>query len=571
MGAINPFRGRTIRFDAYELDVHGCELRKDGVRVKVQEQPLQILQILLERSGQLVTREELREKIWPSDTFVDFDHGINNAIKRLRAALTDSAETPRYIETVASRGYRFIARTNASRRMESLAVLPLQNLSPDPEQEYFAEGLTEALITALAKIGELRVLSRTSVMPYKGVRKPLSEIARELHVDAIVEGTAARADNRVRITAQLIDAPRETHLWAESYERDLRDVLALQTEVAQTIAREIQIKLTPMDQARLAKIPVVVPEAFDAYLKGRYYWNRRPARLMEAIRHFEIAVAKDPTYAPACAGLADTLTSLGAWGLISPKDSCVKARVLAEKALGIDSTSAETHTALAYAMMYHYDFLAAEKEFERAIEINPRYAAGHHIYALYLGMMGRYEESYTEFQRAIRLDPLTVSQSLLGFTYLYARKYDQAINQFLKTLELAPDEGPAHCGLGWAYSCKSLHEQSIAAFRKGLPLWPGSTPQAWLGEALAVAGYKDDANKLLEDLLALSNERYVTPYGIARVYNALGRKDDALHWLDTAYRQQAEWMLLLKVDPCFDDLRSDSRFQDLILKMKFST
>ena len=209
MGGIDPSRGGTIRFDAYELDVRSCELRRDGIRVKVQEQPLQILQILLQRPGQLVTREELRQKIWPSDTFVDFDHGINNAIKRLRAALGDSAETPRYIETVASRGYRFIANTNASRRIESLAVLPLENLSHDPEQEYFAEGLTEALITALAKIGELRVVSRTSVMQYKGTRKPLPEIAQELGVDAIVEGAAVRAGNRVRISAQLIDAPRE--------------------------------------------------------------------------------------------------------------------------------------------------------------------------------------------------------------------------------------------------------------------------------------------------------------------------------------------------------------------------
>jgi TolB-like protein len=240
MEGVDPSRGGTIRFDKYELDVRSRELLRDGSRVKVQEQPLQILQMLLEQPRQLVTREELRQKIWPSDTFVDFDHGINNAIKRLRAALSDSADAPRFIETVASRGYRFIGTITASARpIQSLAVLPLENLSHDPEQEYFSEGLTEALITTLAKIGELRVVSRTTAMQYKGVRRPLREIARELDVDAIVEGTVLRAGDRVRITAQLIDAPRETHLWAESYDRGLRDVLALQTEVAQAVAREI--------------------------------------------------------------------------------------------------------------------------------------------------------------------------------------------------------------------------------------------------------------------------------------------------------------------------------------------
>lgn len=570
MEGVDPSRGGTIRFDRYELDVRSCELRRDGIRVKVQEQPLQILQMLLERPRQLVTREELRQKIWPSDTFVDFDHGINNAIKRLRAVLSDSAETPRFIETVASRGYRYIGTITASARpIQSLAVLPFENLSHDPEQEYFSEGLTEALIIMLAKIGELRVVSRTTALQYKGVRRPLREIARELDVDAIVEGTVLRAGDHVRITAQLIDAPRETHLWAESYDRGLRDVLALQTEVAQAVAREIRVKLSPIDQARFAKIHTVVPEAYDAYLRGRYHWNRRPARVLEAVKYFELAVKQDPTYAPGYAGLADALSSMGAWGFVPANEGCIKAKGLAQRALEIDPSLAEAHTALAYATMYHYDFLAAEREFERALEINPRYATGHHLFGLYLSMMGHYEEAYTEFQRAFRLDPLTVTQSLLGFNYLYSRRYDQALSQFTRTLELAPDEGPAQCGLGWAYSCKALHEPAIAALRKGLDLWPGSTPRTWLGEALATAGYRDDAHRILEQMLALSKERYVTPYGIARIYNALGMKDDALRWLDTAYHQQAEWMLLLKVDPCFDDLRSEARFQDLMRRMNF--
>src|SRR2546425_2436627 len=289
MESAHPSRG-AVRFGVFEVDLRAGELRKRGVKIKLQDQPFQILQVLLERSGEVVTREELRGRIWPADTFVDFDQGLNNAIKRLRESLSDSPDNPRFIETVPRHGYRFIGNLGATPgRIKSLAVLPLENLSRDPEQEYFAEGLTEALITTLAKVGELRVVSRTSAMLYKGVHKSMREIARELDVDAIIEGTVLRAGRRVRITAQLIDAPKETHLWAETYERDLRDVLTLQAEVTQAIAREIRVKLTPVDEARLAKSHPVNPEAYEAYLKSRYYWNRRPATIAKAITCFEQA------------------------------------------------------------------------------------------------------------------------------------------------------------------------------------------------------------------------------------------------------------------------------------------
>src|SRR5438105_4674331 len=291
------FKARgVIHFGEFELAAAAGNLYRNGSKVKLQEQPFQILQILLQRPGEIVTREELRQKIWLSDTFVDFDHGINNAIKRLREALGDTAETPRYVETLPRRGYRFIGKIECDApRMRSLAVLPLENLSHDPQQEYVAEGLTEALITTLAKVGELRVVSRTSAMLYKGIRKPLGEIARELEVDAIVEGTVLRAGRRVRLTAQLIDAPNEMHLWAESYDRDLRDVLALQAEVAKAIAREIRVKLTPVDQARFAEVRAVDPDAYEAYLRGRYHWNRRPSEFAKAIQCFQEAIAKDST------------------------------------------------------------------------------------------------------------------------------------------------------------------------------------------------------------------------------------------------------------------------------------
>jgi TolB-like protein/Tfp pilus assembly protein PilF len=567
----DPSLRTTVRFGIFEADFRAGELRKLGIKLKLQEQPLQILQILLEHPGEIVTRDELRQKIWPADTFVDFEQGLYNSVRRLRDALSDSADKPRFIETLSRRGYRFIGTINATpRQFQSLAVLPLENLTRDPEQDYFAEGMTEALITTLAKIGELRVVSRTTAMLYKGVRKPLPEIARELGVDVIVEGTALRADDRVRITVQLIDAPREAHLWAESYERDLRDVLALQGELAQAIAREIRIKLTPIDQARVAKAHPVDRDAYDAYLKGRYYWNRRPAGFEQAIKHFQEAIKKDPAYPLAYSGLADCFSALHSFGIVPAGEGCIKAKQLALKALEIDNGLAEAHTSLAYASIYDYDFPTAESEFERAIELNPRYQPAHQVFGWYLCIMDRYEESYAELQRAIRLDPaLSISNAFLGITYFYARHYDQAIEQCQKTLALNPSSGPAQLFLGWAYSRKSLHEPAIAALRKACDLWPGSTPIGALGEAYAAAGRRDDAYKVLEQLDQLSKQRYVTPYVIGRIYATLGQKDEALRWLEIAYERRAEWMVLLKVDPVLDNLRPDPRFQDLLLRMNF--
>jgi TolB-like protein/Flp pilus assembly protein TadD len=561
----------SVCFGVFQADFRAGELRKRGIKIKLQEQPLQILQMLLEHPGEIVTREELRQKIWPADTFVDFEQGLYNAVRRLRDALKDSADKPRFVETLSRRGYRFIGTINSTaRRIQSLAVLPLENLSHDPEQEYFAEGLTEALITTLAKIGELRVVSRTSAMQYKGVRRPLREIAQELRVDGIIEGTVLRAGQRVRISTQLVDARTDTHLWAENYDRDLRDILALHSEVAHAIAQQVQVKLTPYDHAHLAHPRPVDPGAYEAYLKGRYYWNRRPAGFKQAIQHFQESIDKDPAYPAPYAGLADCFSALNAFGLVPASEGCIKAKGLALKALEIDHSLAEGHTSLAYASMYHYDFSTAEKEFERAIELNPRYLPAHHLFGWYLCIMDRYEEAYAELQRAIRLDPIfSLSNAFLGIVYFYGRRYDQAIKQCQKTLELDPNSGPAQAFLGWAYRCKSLFEPGIAALRKACDLWPGSTPIGMLGEAYAAAGRRDEALKVLEQLDQLSKQRYVTPYVVSRIYATLGQKDEAFHWLEIAYQQQAEWMVLLKVDPCFDNLRPDPRFQDLLLRMNF--
>jgi TolB-like protein/Tfp pilus assembly protein PilF len=563
----------ALRFGDFELDVTAGELYRNGSKLRLQEQPLQILQILAARPGEIVSREELCQKIWPSDTFVDFDHGINNAIKRLREALGDTAETPHYVETFPRRGYRFIGKLECEAPLfRSLAVLPLENLSHDPEQEYFAEGLTEALITTLAKIGELRVVSRTSAMLYKGAHKALREIARELEVDTIVEGTVLRVGNRVRITAQLIDAAKEAHLWAESYERHLRDVLHLQAEVAEAIAKQIKVKLTPQERAHLAQTQPVNPEAYEAYLKGRYHWLRRSKEeLPKAVRYFEQAIEIDPTYALAFSGLADSLSALGVY-FVAPGQGCGKAKQLATRALEMDPSLAEAHASLGWAISwYDYDFYTAEREFERSIELNPRYATAHLWFAFCLGVMGRWEESYTEFKRADRLDPHNIYMYIaLGFICYQTRRPDEAIKNFRRSLELDPGIGQAYCGLAWAYTYKSMHDEAIRSASKAVELSPGATLfLAFLGEAHGAAGNRHEAQKILDRLMELSKTQYVSPHFVGRIHLVLGNSHEALTWLETAYRERAALMIFLKTDPRFDELRSEVRFQDLMRLMNF--
>jgi TolB-like protein/Tfp pilus assembly protein PilF len=566
--------GGTVRFGIFEADFRAGELRRRGVKTKLQEQPLQILQILLQHPGEVVTRDELRQKIWPADTFVDFEQGLYNAVKRLRDALRDSAEKPRFIETLSRHGYRFIGTIDESvRKIESLAVLPLENLSRDPEQEYFAEGLTEALITTLAKIGELRVASRTSAMQYKDVRKPLREIAKELGVEAIVEGTVLRAGDRVRITAQLIEAAKESHLWAESYERDLRDVLSLQAEIARAIAREVQIKLTPQDHTHLTQVRPVHPEAYKAYLQGRYHWNRRSAEgFGKAIQFFQQSIAQDPAYAAAYSGLADCFTLVGLWGAVPPADGAGKAKKLALQALTIDSSLAEAHTSLAWATMwYDYDFVNAEKEFERSIELNPRYAIGHHWFGWCLGLMGRYEESYTELQRAIRLDPQSGAiRHGLGCICLLARRYDQAIQGLSRAIDLEPGSAQSRMMLATVYLFKSAPELAIPGMEESVELSNrASSFVATLGEAYAEAGQTGKALAILDELLEAMKQRYVTRYFLGRLYAALDRNDEAFRCFQAGCDLHEPWMVALKTDARLDHLRSDPRFDDLLRQLNF--
>jgi len=564
---------RLIRFGDLDFDTVAGELYRQGIRLRLQEHPLQILQMLIRRPGQIVAREELRQQIWPADTFVDFDHGINNAIKRLREALGDTADTPRYIETLPKRGYRFIGTIELETpKFRSLAVLPLENLSRDPEQEYFAEGLTEALITTLAKIGDLRVVSRTSSMLYKGARKPLREIARELEVDTIVEGTVLRVAARVRITVQLIDPQREAHLWAESYERDLSDVLALQAELAHAIAHEVHVKLTPQEQVHLAQTRRVHPQAYEAYLKGRYYWNKRSRDgHTNAIQYFQQAIIEDPGYAPAYSGLADATSILSLWGLRPPNEGCARAKELARKAVELDNSLAEAHTSLAWCTAhYDFDFATAEKEFERALELNSRYVTVHQWFGMTMGMMGRYEEAYTELKRALRLDPQWSNVHFgVAFVYWCGGRFDEAIEACKKALALDPNSVQALTWLGLSWAAKSMYEPAIRVLQRAVQLSQRApVPVACLGEVYAASANPDEAQNLVDEV---TGQEHVTAYFVSRMYAALGNRDKAIEWLETGYRERCEWMALLKVDPRFADLRSDSRMLNLMRRLNVPT
>jgi TolB-like protein/DNA-binding winged helix-turn-helix (wHTH) protein/Tfp pilus assembly protein PilF len=635
-----------LRFGVFEVDPRAGELRKYGLRVRLQEQPFQVLAMLLERAGQVVTREELQKKLWPADTFVDFDHGLNKAVNKIRDALGDSAESSRFVETVARRGYRFLAEVKAAdeapvhrpefapaqlaspqpratetgdrapfvdnaatseRRLaplawrisafvllaviaafaawkihsrnrptsaiHSLAVLPLESLSNDASQDYFADGMTDELISDLGQISALRVISRTSVMGYKHARKPLPQIARELNVDAIVEGTVLRSGEQVRITAQLIDAAADKHLWSQSYEGELKDTLALQNQVARAIADQIRINLNPQEQAALKTAKVVNPEAYESYLKGRYFWNKRtPDSLKVALAYFNQAIDEDPTYAQAYSGLADTYALLGDWqyGVMTPKEALPKAKAAATKALELDGTLSEAHNSLAFCFdAFDWDLESAGKEFQRAIELNPGYATAHHWYAWHLSLLGRYDEAIAEMRKAKSLDPLSlIINADLAELLVIAHFYDESIIQSRKTIEMDPNFALAHNQLAQAYLQKHMNAEAIAELQKAVEL-SASCPTciANLARAYAASGRTNEAAKRLSDLKNHSNGGYSDAAEVSMVYAALGDKDQAMHWLEIGYEQRFNPGVLLR--PGFDPLRPDPRFQDLIRRIGF--
>ena len=450
-------------------------------------------------------------------------------------------------------------------------MLPLDNLSRDPEQDYFADGMTDALIDQLSKISALRVISRTSVMLYKATKKRLPEIARELNVDAVVEGTVLRSGDRVRITAQLIHAATDKHLWGQSYERDLRDALVLQSDVARAIAEEIRVKVPRREQARLASVHASNPEAYLAYMKGRFYWNKRTEEgVRKGIEYFEEAIQKDPGYALAYDGLADSWLPQAWYGYLAPQEVFPRAKAAVTKALELDDSLAEAHTTLAFINLYYdRNFAGAEREFQRAIELNANYANAHHWYADYLSLIGRHSQAIAESERARALDPLSsIINCWFGWRYYFAGQYDKAIEQYRNTLEMDPDFVPGRWVLGQAYEQKGMLREAIAELESAVNLSGGSPVfRASLAHAYAVSGRRTQALKLVDDLNELRKQRYVSSYDMALAVSGLADKHQTLAWLQRAVEERSPRALFLKVEPRLSALRSDPGFQDLVRRL----
>jgi TolB-like protein/DNA-binding winged helix-turn-helix (wHTH) protein/Tfp pilus assembly protein PilF len=612
-----PNQPRVVKFGVFEVDLTAGEVRKAGMKQKLAGQPFQVLQALLERPQEIVTREELRERLWPGNTFVDYDLALKKAVNRLREVLGDSAESPHFIETIPRRGYRFLGTLDAaeqpnavpaatilptrrkipgaliaglvlaliavlliglnvdklrtrifakSRSLEirSIAVLPLQNLSSDPNQEYFSDGITDALTTELAQIGALRVISRTSAEHFKGTRETLPEIGRKLNVEAIVEGSVTRSENHVRITAQLIDAQTDHHLWARSYERELKDVLVLQNEVARDIAEEIRIKLTPEERTRLAVARPVDPEAHEAYLRGRFWWHRRGRENeLRGLQYFEQAVQVDPSYALAWTGIADAYLVMAHHGGLPPTEAMPKAKDAALKALQLDNTLAEAHTSLAMVKLsYEWDYVAAENEFTRAIELNPNYATAHHWYAHYLAIERRFPEALNEIQKAHDLDPYSlVINGFWGLALYYSRDYERASIQFRSMLDLDPSEKPqVYEKLGGVYEQQGDYAHAVEQ-RRGALMLSGATQDA---ESLANAYAQGGAEAYWRKRIELARRPpAASPLDLAILYAHQGDRDGALRSLERAYQERSPWLNFMACEPAFDSLRPDPRFQKL--------
>jgi TolB-like protein/DNA-binding winged helix-turn-helix (wHTH) protein/lipopolysaccharide biosynthesis regulator YciM len=639
-----------FRFGPFEARTCAQELSKNGTSVRLRGQPFAILELLVSRAGEVVTREEIRQKIWPVDTFVDFEHGLNTSIKKLRQALCDSATEPRYIETLPRLGYRFIAPVettveskpkkptgdavqeavavsqprpaarpprsfgwslvlvpafvllagvalvfnlarardkffalfrstknasvavaSAPKPPRSIVVLPLQNLSNSSAEDYFADGMTDELTTDLAQFGTLRVISRTSAMHYKGTAKTAPEIGRELGVDTLIEGTVEHAGNRVRIRIQVIDSASDRHLWARSYDHELKDVLLLQSSAARDIAEEVQGKVAPPQaDFRPTNANRVDPGAYEAYLKGRYFWNKRTEDgLKKSIDYYQQAISQDPKFAAAYAGMADTYSILGS-DVLPARVARSKAHAAASKALELDPTIAEGHAELALVEFYYdWDWHRSEQEFRRAIELNPNYATAHQWYSYYLSAMGRFPEAVEEALKAQQIDPLSLAiNATLAGRYRDSGQYDQAINFGQRTLEMDPNFVPAHSVLGATYEAEGSWAQAILEYQKAVELSQNNpTSLAALGCAYGYSGNREKARDILATLRDASKIHYVSAFDMAAVFAGMGENDNAFHWLEKSYSERESQMAFLGITRRMNGVRSDPRYSDLLHRM----
>jgi TolB-like protein/DNA-binding winged helix-turn-helix (wHTH) protein/Flp pilus assembly protein TadD len=642
-----PPASDMARFGDFVVDLRTGELSKNGVKVRVPVQPFQVLTLLLQRPGEMVTREELRDKLWPGNTFVDFDDGLNTAVRKLRQILGDSPEHSKYIETLPRRGYRLIPRVEVQSRplaqkvpaeapsapagqrqpplpvpdrtgqnraaltdalssrsiwigvllaaaavgallvvtaywwrqrstgspqraaIRSLAVLPLANLSGDPNQEYFSDGISENLITNLGKLGGVRVISRTSVMQYKGTRKTLPEIAHELNVEAVVEGAVLRNQSRIRITAQLVRANPEEHLWADAYERDQTDLLAVQSDVAAAIATKVLGKLTPEQQDRLTSGHAINPDAQKSVFRAQFFRdNQRSAEgARKAVEYSQQATQLDPNSALAFTALSESYDALMSLGGTTPVEGMPKAQAAAERAVELDPGFAEAHTALAGVLqIYGWDRRGAEREIKRALELNPSDVRAHRAYAEYLSSVGETDEAVAEIKRAWQLDPLSLlANREVGRMLYFARRYDEAIAELAQTAEMFPDSGVIFNWLSMIYLAKGMPQKAVEMDLKDRANH-GGAPEVLnaLRSTFESSGTRAYWQKVLQ---LTEGEHPPYYYACARISIILGNKDDAFRWLNKAYQEHSVWMNWIKVDPALDPLRSDPRFQDLLRRM----
>ena len=637
--AANAQPSRRLRFDEFEIDLRSGELWVRGKRVRLQDQPFQVLSVLLERRGEIVTRDELKQILWPADTFVDFDDGLNTAIRKIRDALGDSAEKPRFIETIPRRGYRFVGRLadvrppvvpllaeeskespeqkNAGLSMsdsavlatqkaflprhwrvllagvaalavffvalviyrsssakgakqppiKSLAVLPLTNLSGDPKQEYLADGMTEALIGRLSEIHNLRVISRTSVMGFKDTHLSVPEIARILQVDAIVEGSVIRDGSRIRVHAQLIRAATDEHFWSEAYDRELRDVLSLQSDVAQSIARKVEVTITGQEQKRLTAARSVSPEVYESYLNGRFAKSDTKADIEESIAYFEKAIKKDPTFAPAYVGLAAAHRDLGTVFVGAPPEA-ERAKVLsaAGRALELDPALAEAHVLLAGVYQERWQWSEAEAEYKRALDLKPNDATAHLGFASWLSCQGRADEAVAWARRGRELDPIAVSGvDDIGWILFMARRYEEAMRELRSELAVRPNDERALWNLGFVLIANGKPDEAIPVLEKVVSTSsrsPGSIEV--LALAYARAGRRPEALRLVDELKRRRQTSFVPAGAFINPYLGLGDYEEALAGCERAYREKSNILQFLKVHPVFDPVRDDPRFKDLL-------
>jgi len=571
--AINEVKSpeSLVRFGIFEVDLESRELRKHGMYVRLEEKPFRILEMLLHQAGRVVTRKALREKLWP-DTHVGYDQNLNTAVNKLRELLGDSAHSSRFIETLPRLGYRFIApvvmpgRSPSLGAKKMLAVLPFENLGGDPEQEYFADGLTEEMISHLGQLDPRRlgVIARTSTIQYKNSRKPIAEIASELKVRYVLEGSVRCEANGARITAQLIEVADQTHLWSASYDRDLRDILSVQADVARQVGRALSLELLP---ETAAKSPAFNPAAHEAYLRGRFYFGQRSeVALKKAVSSFETALSIEPNCARSYSGIADCCGLLCWFGALPPKIAGEKAAAAAKRAIAIEPFLSECHASMALVhFWYEWNWENAEEEFLRAIDLNPSYTSAYQWYAAYLNTQGRFEEAQAAQKSARELDPFSLILNMNVADPLFlSRQYDRAAQHLVALLDHEPRFFPALFQLGRVYVQMDRFADAIAAFERALEFSRQQEALPALAHAYALAGRTQEARIILEEMKNDRTGRYVTSPMIARVHLGLGEFETALDWLEKGLEERSYWMVFLKTDPVYDPIRSHPRFEALL-------